>query len=515
MIGIQVFDNASNLTPLADWSRIAERAVIHTNEHGFEYLPLFVPMAGYTSFRWYEAVPAAHVVVSSGATTLFEGRVEDRYLVSGGLELGVFGYQRALRDAPYTALWSTKSVAGYEAVTEDDVSTASPGRYYMDNNNRVFIAPNENAGFDPDDNMGVMVFKSPDKGRKQIAEVTFSYDVDMPINWTAELYSYDDGWSSGASEWSVTSLGSQLTGSATVTFSTPKDWFVFRLYWDGMIATTYTGETGASYAKFTSIRVKAVTTSTLTANTVVEDVVSMVSGLNGSQLSSSTALIDDPSEDLEEVLFEDLSPAGVLNDLVERGDSQTPPARYEWGVWEGRRLHFRERGSAGRVWYVDVLELMVNSSLDALVNSAYGVYQSANGRTLRTDTADDSDSLAFYGLTRRMAVPANTTSSSRAETVRDAELARGKYITPKSTMVLKGLYDEVGGSVSWPLWAARSGDVFVVRNLPPVLGDVVNKIRRFRLAATAYDLDRNVLRPTPESALPSLEMLVVEPPAFD
>ena len=78
-----------------------------TNEHGYASLEAFVPMGLQEAFEVYEWPGLPHVVVSDyGGGVAWEGRLEDITIVPGGVQLAAFGYQNALRDVTYTALWS-------------------------------------------------------------------------------------------------------------------------------------------------------------------------------------------------------------------------------------------------------------------------------------------------------------------------------------------------------------------------------------------------------------------------
>ena len=71
---------------------------------------------------------------------------------------------------------------------------------------------------------------------------------------------------------------------------------------------------------------------------------------------------------------------------------------------------------------------------------------------------------------------------------------------------MRGLYNASGGRV--PLWMMRAGDTLTIRNLPPGAGTAIDKIRKFRVKRTTYDVDNDVLTPEPELEAPSLEFLV-------
>src|SRR5690606_29921709 len=142
---------------------------------------------------------------------------------------------------------------------------------------------------------------------------------------------------------------------------------------------TISGDTGDIYARITSLRIKAVAGDVL-ASDIAAALVAYVNGINGNQLSASDSLIEPTTTDLYDEIYEDEYPADILDRLALLHG-------YEWAVWEGRRLAFREKGSAARAWYVDATRILdLQRSLDSVRNSAYGIYRDADGRTLRTNT---------------------------------------------------------------------------------------------------------------------------------
>ncbi len=75
-------------------------------------------------------------------------------------------------------------------------------------------------------------------------------------------------------------------------------------------------------------------------------------------------------------------------------------------------------------------------------------------------------------------------------------------------MVLSGLYTESGAAAH--LWQMRARDTLTIRNLPPAAGTALDKIRKFRVSRTRYDVDANTLEPTPELPVPSVQVLLAQ-----
>jgi hypothetical protein len=535
-------------------------------------------MSQVEAFYFYDMAPAKWIEFGFGAGVAWEGRVEDREIVDGGLRITAMGAWRALSDIPYTALWSRSGTAGWFPLTSRQVSVATPEKYEIDNNNRIYIAARKGEIFDYD-SPGQMAVQGLHKGRRKFMGVDFDFEFLAPSSsWVCRLASYDANWGSGALEWlGATSTGSPATGAVHCVMSVPRESLGFYIFYGAVSpGPTYTGETGDAYLKITNIRVvtstenaidttttttisagsqvvtpasmtgiyvgqrliidsgastsesvivTAVTSSTFTAtfansysgtttiqahavyaDEIIKDLVSHVNGVNSGELSDVTGFIESPGLDLLDESYEDMYPADIATKLARLGDSEDPPRRWEVGVWDDQILHFRPRGSAAQAWYVDIDRVTLNSTLDAMRNSAYGLYQDDNGSVLRTAAADDENSQEQNGIIRRAALQVQTTSATQAEKHRDALLADKAEITPQTSLRPDRLMD-AGGSF-YAKWLCRTGDTCTIRNLPPTLSDSIDKIRTFVIGEVAYNPLTDELQITPETPLPSLEVLV-------
>lgn len=490
---------------LADWSAQATACVIATGEHGDESCRATVPLPMPDAFRFYAArVPWLRI--NDGAYTVWEGRIEDPALwaeMDSGLSVTALGGWRALTDVPYTALWSTTSVAEWRSITTDDRSSRNDTHFEFDTNNRLYITPRKDELMSSS-HIGGLTYAAPSGGARTITAVSFSYSVFAPSGWKVEFLTWDATFTTATTQWSLSTTGSLQTGTQSLTFSGVERLEV-NLYYNNATPAAYTGETGDTYVKITNLRVKTTAASTVTASAIASALASYVNGVNATFLRSSDALVQSPGLDLRDEQYEDEYPADILTRLAALGDSQTPPRRWEVGV-RRRRLYLRPRGDAARTWYVDARRLEVQRSLEALVNSAYAVYQDASGTTTRGAVSTDSASVNRYGLTRRAAVEAQTTSSTQANVHRDAFLADHKQPLPRSSLTFSEVFDASGTRA--PLYLVRAGDTIIIRNIPPALTNDIDRIRRFRLSRTECDLIAGTLTVEPELPLPALDVLV-------
>jgi hypothetical protein len=242
---------------------------------------------------------------------------------------------------------------------------------------------------------------------------------------------------------------------------------------------------------------------TLSSDVIVKDLLDEVLIANPDMLSDSEMLIEDPGVDVYDEDYEDASMIDILNKLAGLGDSMTPPRVWEVGVWEGRRVHFRPRGSAGQAWYIDAMSPQIQRSLSQVYNSVYTRY---DGGALTTTPRNDTGSIARYGLMRQLALSSDTTNSGQAERERNAAVEDQAHPIPRASVPIDLVFNGAGSIV--PKWMVRSGDTMTIRNLPPDAGTLIDRIRTFLIAETRYRPDGDVLEITPESPLPMLDVLV-------
>ena len=503
MLSLQIYSDPQRTRLLADLgSRIvaAPRASLSfsTNGHGFAGLTAGdIPMALTEAFEVYTWPGTPHVVVSDGGAVIWEGRLEDIDIVAGGVSLAALGYQRALYDLPYTALWSRTGTADWRAVTAQERSWVQTERYQTDNNNRLYIAPKKGEAFDNDDDHGELTFSLPHNGARDVAHVAADYVVALPANWNVRLMTCDHDFGNVVTEATLTTTGSAQTGSWSLTTAARRR-VLFGVRNMTGSAATISADTGTWFARLTSVRVASVAPPVL-ASDIAAGLTVWVNATNDSQLRADRALVEATDDDLLDELYEDQLPAAILDRLAVLNG-------YEWGVYEDRRLHWRAP-AGGRQWYVDTTTTpRLGRSIENLRNSAYATYRSAAGRTFRTALADDVDSRVRYGLTRRGFINVQTTSTAEANRQRDVFLGDRATLATRAEVEFDRLYD-AAGSV-WPLYAMRAGDTVTIRNLPPTLSTEIDRIRTFRVAETEFDATAGTLTVVPEEPPPTLVTLV-------
>src|SRR5260221_1181092 len=207
---------------LADYSNGVQGWTCATNNRGFAECTGFVPMSLQEAFMLYDRTGLPHViVVDSASDTAFEGRLEDVAITRGGVNLTALGYARSLSDAPYTALWSTTSVARWRPLISSEIANAFPDRYTTDTNNRLYITAQKNAtlGNTGANKVGYLMYQIPDQGSRLITGLSFDYTANAPVNWLIRAISFTAGFAVATTLVTITPGGGPVAGGQKLTFT--------------------------------------------------------------------------------------------------------------------------------------------------------------------------------------------------------------------------------------------------------------------------------------------------------
>jgi len=561
-----------------DYTDRVMSATIGTNEHGFAEARISLRLALAEAFRLYDRPGALHGALSLGSVLgglAYEGRLEDLAIKPGGAELGLFGYQRALGDVPYTALWSNTRVANWRIVTSDDLAGITKDKGSFDSQNRLFIGLQKNTLYTNNVDTLAWCYQRPSASTRSFIGIQFDFEALLPAGFQFGINTYNDTFGGATGVLNIAATGALQKGAINITFAAAGIALLY-IYNGSGGNITFAGENGTNYLKVTNVRLVTSTTNrintTLTANRaagtnvtatvgstagmyvgqqlqikqgtvngsetvtvlsigsstqfnatfanayvigdavqghviyadeIVKDMVSATNAVNSTQLSGTTALIQSPTLDLLNEVYEDRYPNDILDYLIGLGDSQATPRQWEWGVYAGRVLYFQPRGATARTWYVDIAAPEVERTIEALINSGYATYKEPGGRTLRTAASTDSISTNRWGITRRAAIKTDTTSSTEAGVRRDAQIADKKDPIPRAAIAVDAIYDAAGSR--WPLTAVHAGDTCFIRNLPATVNSmIIERIRIFRTKRTTLDLLAGKLSLEPESPLPTV-----------
>ena len=176
---------------------------------------------------------------------------------------------------------------------------------------------------------------------------------------------------------------------------------------------------------------------------------------------------------------------------------------------ENRILFFRAQGLLALDWFADLDALNIQQTMETLTNEVYAIYKNTDGRTLRTDVATDVFSENRYGLTRIGAAADGGTDQTTAEATRDALAEAQSDSIPRGSFSFQRIFDSSGAE--YPLWMVRSGDTISLRNLTANSGDTIDRVTRFRVINTEYDVDNNILNVQPNFDIPTYNRFWISP----
>lgn len=581
--------NVADTVFLADWSTRVISCNVRCNDHGFESCEAELDLPFLEAFTYYQQFGPLKVRVSWGSYRIWEGRLEDPTQFTAqksGLRITALGAWVAFNDAPYTALWSDRSLDPWKIVTFEDNAMAglNPERYDMDKNNRLYIALKEGEAIGAGTNFAMWGFQIPHLSSRNITGIQYDWEFTAPVGFQWYLQGRGLNWSTAGSVniLSVNGTGAQLNGSHSFSFAAiPVSSQVaidFLLYNNTGGTYNVAVPTGTYYLKITNIRVvtsvanmidttftanrnagvnvtatigsnarmfvgqkiivanaagtvsETVTVLSLTSTNqfnatfvlnyvigdvvraqviypdeIIKDCVSMISTLNSAQLSAVTSLIQSQAIDLDQEVYEDQYPTEIINHLIDKSD--TLARQWVAMCYEDRQLIVRPRGS-GTAWYTNVPTLEIVRTLEELANSVYAVYNDPSDRKLRTTTNTDTFSTGQFAITKRRAIEVDTLSSVQAAFVRDTHLNKHKDPVPRANITIKQVMDQYDNP--YFLFFVRADDTLTIRNLPPILGATVDKIRTLVITKTDYDVIKNELSIELELPSPRLDILIAQ-----
>jgi len=317
--------------------------------------------------------------------------------------------------------------------------------------------------------------------------------------WNADFSAATDFYAS-------TGTGALASGSQSAAITAGHVHVGFRILNNTGGVSTYLGESGANYLKITNWRANAIAAATVSPRQVIASLVAThTAAVNPTQLSGSLVMINDSGVDLPNETYEDRMPGDIIEYLASLGDTATPANLYEAGVWEDQVVQVRNRNTATRpMWYVDLASVDIEQTIETLRNSAYAVYPSTDGRTLRTDTVTEAQAQQRYGLVRREAIRTQTTVVGWANIFRDVFVNDRKVIRPRASVRYNWVYDAAGNR--WPAFVVRAWDRMTIRNLPPIASAEVDRLRTFVVRETSYDALSNMGEAVPEETAPRLAL---------
>jgi hypothetical protein len=421
-----------------------------------------------------------------------------------GYQCTAYGYQRALDDTEYTALWSDTNTSKWQPLTTVQSVNSTPNRFRFDTDNRLYFTTDPAATY-INTTFGQLVYIAPNAGLREITHISFDYTAALAnATWRYGIH----GWGPIPINAAWTNTGSYVvnsgSASGSVTQALAAGTLAVGIWLQYNSATPTTGaQSDTHFLRITNVRVTTKATP-VDVDDIAAHIATTLNALNPTHLQATAGLLQSPGLDLYNEVYEDRLPSDILTELCKRGDNGTTPRPWVWGVDSERRLFLQPAGYNGRSWYADIADFDLRRA--EFYNSAYATYRAADGRTLRGATSTHAPSVSRYGITRRRSVASQSTSSLQADIERDAYLLDNREPLPRADITLSRLYTTGGARA--PLAFVRPGDTITIRNLPAGVSTDIDRIRTFRLSRVEYAPEEPRITLVPEGGSNLLEFVL-------
>lgn len=250
---------------LADWSNRIKSCHVRSGAHGWETCEAELDLPFYEAFLYYQQLGALKVRVVWGGYKLFEGRLEDPTQfanIKSGLKIHAFGSWTALNDTTYIALWSDSKVDQWREVLATELANRAPKMYKIDFNNRIFIALTKNALYRNANDIASVTVATPNGSSRTIVGISFAATINLPLNWTFEIRTLNDDFSTPASITTFTGTGASVARAFYLTF-TGQNRLEFAVYNGTGGNYTNASEDGVFALEITQMRVVTSTTNAI------------------------------------------------------------------------------------------------------------------------------------------------------------------------------------------------------------------------------------------------------------
>ena len=262
-------------------------------------------------------------------------------------------------------------------------------------------------------------------------------------------------------------------------------------------STTFTMTTVSNYTAATRT-IKGI--AWLRCGAIIADIISRLSALTGTgfvNLINSTAGVVESEIDYTDAEYSNADAFALLGQFA-------TDANVAWGVGPDRRLRFGS-APAPRTWYVLADDIEIAKPLETVINSLQATYTDELGVEQQTTRRTSASAINALGITRQSVLATDATTLANANAQRNAVLEAFDYRVVQARYSFKNVYTGEGTRVS-PL-EVKTGDTIIVINLPVYLAPQT-KDRSIVVSDWRYDAFANVITVTPESQLPTLEVLL-------
>lgn len=477
---------------------------------------------------------AITVRIRNSADIIWYGTVEDWVISGMSLQIAAYGQWSGISAVPYTEFWSVNELNAWKA---QNISTRAwvnehpsglpglAGEYDTTvDETAIRIAPRNGVMYHPSVRFGVVSFRIPEPtagvSRRTIKQLQLGYHLNRftPGHVLAlEVWTFSTQTAAPVFRFRVDNEPSTVTSSTTITFAESDVREIVLAVWmlnddDYPSGAPFDGTPLTDYVEITSARVMSTTAATVTPTAIITDILDHINLHNPGLLNTSTSQIASVTMDLPNINYQDTDPADILRQLASLGvpGGSTP---LDVGVGTSGLLYYRLPLAAGtadsangrivREVYLPNSPDEARYSLNALVNAAYGTYDTPYG-TARTTPTVDTNSIARFGRKRMKPIEALTGSAQ----LQPQQLLVSDNATPRPAVEVSvsNLFDSHGNVV--PLSDVRRGDWLVIESTQlGLLSDQVLDLR-IRILETRYDGTADTLTLTLENSPPRLDVIL-------
>lgn len=481
MLSVWIFTAPTSTSQWWDVSGSLVGVSVSTHERGYLECILSLNVDGQLAKSILAAGGTPWVEVSDNGAPVWSGRIERTGRVDGVVTLFARGAYSALTDRTHTAIYAMSDAGKFKPVETALNAPFNPSWWDLRKENAgIRITPRRGETHGGSTNIGGMYWVCPFSAYQQITNLSFSYSFIAPAGWYFRVFTYT--YNAGASmtyvgnPYSLNGNGAVQSGSQSISFSAV-DVVVFAIV-NTNGAAALAVDTGTYYVDVTDVSVMGGGSSIATP-IVVAGAIGQVSAQNPGQISSSMVLVT-ASETVTDAVYQYADVQDILAECAALGDGSNGPVEY--GVWDDRTVFFNAAGTNARTWYTDESGFEIERGFEDVWNSIRSMYTDSFGNIVGSAVAEDSLSLAHWGIYRARRFDSGASRLNAANDHASTTIQRTAAIVPSARGALRSVFDVNG--ISFPLSSVRAGDILAIRSLE--YGDSVDTINRFVISRTRY-----------------------------
>lgn len=460
---------------------------IGTGTHGSSYLDIKAISSRAQIYNLYANNGDRKIEVYSSGTPVWVGKIEDVSFGDGNtVSIAAFGQWAALDDIPITGFWSSTKYEEWAEVNSNEAATYMPNRYAIDTEGRLFVALKSGEEYS-NTVFGGLSWEVPHGGISDVQTFSFSYAVNLPATYRAQVLSCDHDLTGATSLWTLDGNGSLQSGSAALS-SISANRLIFRVFYNSGSPNTYTGETEVSYATLSAIRIKSTTESTVDTSLVVREIYDYVRSQNPA-VFPNPIFVESAGRDVMDVRYEDAPASDIIDNLGEYGNADGQKMRLVFDPnWQAV---FRDEDTLRGLWQATVVSFGVTRTIKNAPTAVRVKYQDEFQRVRRTGLIYSTETQNDYGFEKVEFVEMSTTSQSEAEeggltyinaTDRDVPQAEITLLDPRPVYQLKQAPEYI-----------RGGDRILLQGIDYSLDNPANNVNEMDVLSAEYDAVANVL----------------------